>query len=603
MAKLIIDLVLIIFSSWTLGYHLTFVSRIPYFWAGILAIVFLAGLLYIYFFVFKDERSKFVRPGKKELPILLAIAGMAVLLGLFCAATIGTDPDNIGYFYNPLIQSYNLRSPIFDLHQAIIYDSPLPALSTPHVFISLEQLVALTGRLTGISPGIVYHTILPFFVGMFTVVCLYYVFSVLSLKDWDLVLAIGVVLLFLFISGYSQQYGIWLLLLNYRGKALLPITFIPVYLVSLYNYLNHPRKKEFFLLFLFGIIFIGFSTSGPVYLLIMMFSVSVGYLIIEGVSKKTTRRVMLTGLSGMYVIVYSLLLMFEILPIGVTPLYQESTETWREAITSRFFSNDALVIGYVLLLIAVPLLSMKKKWAIIIPLYSTMIFLLFANNIFSPLMVKFFTSHNQWRMYYLLPVPIMAGMIPSLIKNGLKRMRDSRQPAQLLVGLLAVILISYGSDSHLEVKWKDNLFDFKVEREYQTFLDEYPIGDFSRSVVMPSDNISTALTLVDPSIRYYSDRALYSLLFSRAYDFPDLRTRTFFQLGLNRCDIERITRLPGTIEYFVRAKVDYIIYENCEEAFTMELLELLETHGGIYTPTQYISSDPEYPFVVWILER
>lgn len=604
MTKIIIDLVLMLISAWTLGYHLTFFTRLPFYWAVIFALAFLLIILFLYY-KFSGGFLKLKKLDASERPVHITVAVMALLLGLFSAFTTGTNGDTIGYFSNPIIQAYNLRSPIYLISKGVAFNPPLPMLSGPHAMISLEPLYALIGRVTRIGPGVVYQTFVPFFIGIFTIICLYYVFTQLRMKRWEVVAALLSVLVFLVISGEGNQYGNWLLLLNYRGKAFLPATFIPVYLVSLYQYLQNPNKKDFFLLSLYGVAFIGAATTGPVFAVVMIFAASIAYLIAYGFSRTTLTNVVKLIPTSIYPVFFLGAYYFGLPPLTFAPSGSDAVvSTWYQEITERLFTNDTIIIAYGLILFVIPLFLLRKKEGIFYSFYSLIIFLLFANNIFGQLVIEVAQRANQWRMYYLLPTLIMIGFLPRLIERGIRTFRAEKQPTLLIFGLLIIFTLSIGSENHIAVNWKDNLFDYTIEPQYQHFLDEYDISKFSDSVVLPTDNISIALVLDNPYIRYYSIRSFYSLIFADAYDLPELMSRANFQLGIKFCAMNRITKDPDAVSYLVDSNVDYILYENCDESFTNNLLDLLAENGSYWEIDQYVSAHPaDEGFVVWVLER
>lgn len=604
MVKLFIDLILIFFSAWTLGFHITLFTRIPYFWAGIIGLIMSLIFLYLYFIQFKEPTLNIFKPNRKDLPHLVFIALIAVSLGLFSAMAVGTDADNIGFFYNPFIQSTHLRSPVFLTNQGTLYSPELPALSGPHILISLEQLITLFGRLSGIPAGIVYHTIFPFFAGIFIVLCFYYIFTTLGLKRWQVGIAILTTILFMYISGYGAQWGVWLLSRSYRGKGLITGTFAPVYMMSLYEYLQNPKLKNFFILFLFGIAFVGMTTTGTFYIPIMIFSMSVSYIILNGFSKQHLKRVILLVASGTYAILTALSIITEIIPVTYIKNWNSSvTETWYTSIVSRFLPNDIITMAFGLLLFVVPLLSSQQNWGKILSLYSLVLIFLFANSILGPLLIRFATLPNQWRTFYLLPIPIFVGLLPSLMLKGIRDL-NSNNITRFIVAIFVVFVICIGSTSKTSIEWKKNIFDYKLNPLYQVFLEEYPIRKFSNKTILSTDNITVALTLIDPTIHYYSDRLLYSQSFAEAFNDPKLKTRAFFQAGLMRCDITWITFLPNTIEYFLSTPVDYILYDNCNNDFTQQLINLLDNYGSSWKTNQNIYSNVDGEnLVVWVLKK
>lgn len=604
MAKLIIDLVLILFSSWTISYHIVLAARWPYYNAIIIALAFAAFFLHVYFRVF-NTRIKPVLPAdrSKRIPVI-AIAVLGLAFGLFCASITGSDPDTIGYFTNPIIQAYNLRSPIPLNMVGLASTVNLPPYSTPLLLIAVEPLVALTGRLTGITPGIVYQSILPFFIGILTILCFYYVFRKLGLTRWEAFFAITGVLVFFYITGNPQQYGNWLVLRNYRGKAFLAATFIPVYLVSTFRYLLKPTGKKLFLLALYPFAFSGAATSGPVWILLTIFSAGVAFILSIGFNKETFLKLAATGI---YPFVLLVLIYFQLVPMNYsTSTWSQYTYDWFSNVT-RLLGGNLSIIGAGLLLFAVPLLMLKKQKALFFTMYSLVLVLLFANQIISPILASIITGANQGRIYYLLPLPTMAGFLPILTVRSFRQFSEQDRKLGLIISLMAILAISAGAATPLKIEFKAQPFDLKIDPRFQTFMKEYPVERFSDSVMLTSAPFIEAFTLTNPSITQYSIRTNYlggiGKSYGLFYESLGMENRGLLQESIQTCNINLVQNESGVLETFHEIGVNYVLFPNCDQEYTDSLIDYLGQAGGQWKAELFLSTYKDRTMRVWILSQ
>ena len=607
MAKLIIDLVLILFSSWTISYQMVLAARMPYYNAMIIALAFAAFFLHVYFRIF-NTRIKPILPAdrSKRIPVF-AIAVLGLAFGIFCASITGSDPDTIGYFTNPIIQAYNLRSPIPLNMVGLASNVSLPPYSTPLLLITVEPLIAITGRLIGIAPGIVYQSFLPFFIGMLTILCFYYVFRRFGLTRWEAFFAITGVLVFFYITGGTQQFGNWLVLRNYRGKAFLAATYIPVYLVSVFHYLYKPSGKKLFLLALYPFAFTGAATSGPVWILLAIFSAVVSFILLKGFKRETLSPPLRLATTGIYPFALLILIYFQIVPMNYT------TETWSQntydwfATVSRLLGGELSTIGAGLLLFAVPLLIFKKQKALFFALYSLVLVMMFANPIISPILASIITGANQGRIYYLLPVPMMAGFLPILTARSVREFRKQDRKLGLIISLMAILAISAGANNPLNFEFKAQPFDLKIDPRFQAFMEEYPVESFSDSIMLTTAPFIEAFTLTDPSITQYSIRTNYlggiGKSYGLFYESLGLQNRGLLQQSIQTCDIDLILNEPGVLETFHEIGVDYILYQNCNQEYTDSLINYLEQAGGQWVAELFLSPYNDRTMRVWILSR
>lgn len=409
---LLIFLLLYIFSSWTLSYHIVLSIRLP---AVFIIIFFILLLILIIIIGIKFSHHL---PRFRINKYIVALLFISSLLLLFSTIVYKPDLDDVSFFHRAYVQFYNWLSPIYT-YETSYNQIGLPPLSILHLLTSYEYFCLFLSSLLFMDPVLVYQNIMPAIFSFLLPIVYFCIFKTFGLKNKNALLATVLTALFLLIDGNLQRsFGNISFIRLWQGKKVLWTLGIPLYFVTVYRFLHYPSIITYLSITMIGISAIGLSNSGIYLAPVLIISVFIAYSLNELLDKNKTYvrtfcpQVLLIVLSNFYCLIITLSIICRWLP---TP---QNTGAWTEGWPQYWLDNIRLVIGSntslmrdLLILFVLPWISLSIKKARFLIIYSSVLVLLCFNPLLGPLWMKIILPGSYWRLVYLLPLPFCVGLL------------------------------------------------------------------------------------------------------------------------------------------------------------------------------------------------
>ena len=216
----------------------------------------------------------------------------------------------------------------------------LPPLSLVHVMTSYEPLMALTAHWLGADPLSAYQNVGALVAGALLPIVYVLLYRQFRLSKAITIAATFVALIFLVLDGNEHRsFGNVALVRLWQGKTILWTLFLPLTLLIAYRFLAQSSSRRFCLVAMVAICGVGLSNSGIFLAPVLIFSVSVAYLLSYGISRKHMQRAVLLNVASFYCIAIAVAVQ-----VGIIPQPTNTIEWWI-GWTWVWWENLNLVIG------------------------------------------------------------------------------------------------------------------------------------------------------------------------------------------------------------------------------------------------------------------
>ncbi|MAE93133.1 MAG: hypothetical protein CL910_00590 [Deltaproteobacteria bacterium] len=421
----------LVLGCWTLAYHLSLLTGLPAGWIWLPFGFLIAGVVWVC-------RPKAWVTGREAGGPLWATLGFGVATGLGSLFLAYFNPDDVNYLHRALVQLDHLDEP-FEVGQSFFNVGVLPPLTTAHALTSHELLVTFLADLVGLDPvwafqklgGVVGHLLFAF-----VFVALY---RELGLTPWR---ACGATLLvFCFcladLKVPGRSYGNLLLAL-YLGKVLLWGVGLPLVLLLALRYLASPTRARLLWVTLAAIGAIGLSGSAIFMVPALLGATGVAFAGASGPSRARLLRSATLQLASVYGLVIGLAGLAGLLPRPADiSLFELFPSDWL-ANLAMVTDHPAVALRDAVLLTAAPLLALPAGRGRFVVGLSLVLLLGFATPLTGPILIDILTPGAYWRMVYLLPVTLCAGLVGEALLRSKAR---GRALALLALGLPIVIAL------------------------------------------------------------------------------------------------------------------------------------------------------------------
>jgi hypothetical protein len=445
------------FAFWTLAYQLVLILRWP---AKTITWCFFAIAITGFVFLGRLWKKTDATPGRGYHFHLSQVLLLA--LGLVCAITVlfvrRPNQDDVVYFHRALSQLLALNQPIF-LRQTSV-DMDAAAFSPVHLATSHEMLMALLGRYLGIDPlyfyQIIGHTLAAFAIPF----VLYWCVRRFGLDRWAAAIGALLGVGFLLVDnpgpaviGTVSRYWSFGMAATYlwEGRSIMFILALPLALTLSYRFLNHGNRVDLAWLTLLSIAGVGLANTA-LYLIPAVIGCSgMAFFATQLFERKEPRNLATLICRGLFLILPLLypigilvLLIANIIPKpSDISMYGPIYMPWAESMTF-FVGGPAQYVRNIVLMIAVPLVVIRRKTGLFLFCYICAVWLLCLNPLLAPLWMRNIMALCHFRLNYLVPLSLLCALLPAAAPRLLgKQLSNAREDRLLIAGALLAVIISF----------------------------------------------------------------------------------------------------------------------------------------------------------------
>ena len=406
----VVELPVVGFAAWTLAYHLTVLLALPARRMWVVATALALPLLWV---VMRGRRREPRRmDGLVAASLLLAVAAGAVTF-------LSSSPnlDDVSFFHRALVQLHHRRQPFLladTLHDA----AGVPPLSMLHALTSYEPLMAMAGHALGLDPLWTYQRVGAFAAAALLAVVLVLLASELGGAPRRAPAVAAVALAFLALDGnVGRTFGCVAFPRFWQGKCILWSALLPATLLFVHRFLRAPTARHLALVALAGVSAVGLSGSGTVLFPGMVLCASLAFVAANGAERRTVAAAVRANLASVYPFALGL-------AFATGTLARPDMATWAnwEPVWWRnlyvYVVGDARTLVRDLVLLCVPAFALRgpeRRFLLLLPVAVGVVFL---NPEAGPVVLRAVTPANYWRLAYLIPLPLYAGMVVSCFADG-----------------------------------------------------------------------------------------------------------------------------------------------------------------------------------------
>jgi hypothetical protein len=425
------------FASWTAAYHVALLLALPARWAIVPFLVILAVLAALS----RDEPKRWLRQARQEGSFALGALATGLAAGAFTLFVSRPDKDDFGFFYRALEQLERLDLPFLSVDTVLHVSGPAPPLPTVHIITSYEPLAALTATLFGADPLSMYQNICGFFAALLLPIVYFLLYRHFRASRLVALLGTLVAIGFLLLDGGTHQsFGNFGLVRIWQGKVILVTVLLPATLLLAHRYLIYPTSRKLGILAIAGVCAVGLSSSGVFLFPLLVFAVSLAYLLEGGLTRRRLQRAVTVNLGSLYCVAIAAGLM-----LGLIREAADLTVWNTSAFPTSWWDNLALVFvdkltlaRSLMILFALPLLGLGKIMGRFVALLSVALLALCANPLLGPVWLDILGPVVYWRLAYLFPLPLCAGLLVGVIGRQISA-RRVLSPGSLAIAVTVIL--------------------------------------------------------------------------------------------------------------------------------------------------------------------
>jgi len=409
LVKIFLVLVMSVAASLTVLTHIAQISGMRfrvYAITGVCVAIVTAGL------VLWRELSKQILKVVTAHPMsVLALLVCSVLGGLLCLVSHRFALDDSYYVPNVIYYLENPSEPMgFLIH--FVDSGSEPFVSYHFGSFPFEYSQGIAAYITRTHFLNVYYFFAPALFGGMIPLVWFYLISRFSFPTSKAITGSFIICMCLTLMG--EQHGSFgNLAFNriFEGKTVMFAVGIPVFAALTMDFFRSPVKWNWLYLLLTSIAMVGFSTSAamliPMLAVVLAVACCVSYV-------PNMRSRLLGGISYFFTLVYPILyvatflLMSPELLDSDNPIYRYRLTTYLENVKNVLGGPVVIIFLAAGTILAISLLQKRHRRFIVT--WLALLFLLYLNPLVGPIVMKLTRQSVFWRLFYLLPFPLVIGL-------------------------------------------------------------------------------------------------------------------------------------------------------------------------------------------------
>ena len=370
--------------------------------------------------------------------VLLALIGAAISLG-----AIRPDTDDVDYiaravyFLKYYHETVNIKlQPEYGLVQNLF-------LGEGNIFRTIEFFCAYLALIVRLPFLHIYHLFLPALAGAMIPLAWFLAFSKFTKRTIIAGLATTAVCVFLSIDGATHQsFGNYAFVRIWQGKTILMSIGVPLFIAFSLDFFHLPIFSNWCKLFLLLVACSGLSPMASFFMPFMGVLLGLSYWCTQGTkSQDILKKILLFFASYFYLLLVTFYCFINLdrdrLDYVGFQLFRFGTfEKQFNFVFVGFLSYPSIIF---VLFTILTVIALDRSWRRFIIVWITTCIALFLNPIVSPYVTKITTFNGYWRLFYLLPFPLLIGL-PMSFMERLKKIKPEIIYAVFL-GLMLVALV------------------------------------------------------------------------------------------------------------------------------------------------------------------
>jgi hypothetical protein len=413
-------------AFWTLAYQFVLILRWP---ANTITWCFLAIAVPGLFLLKRLWKITNTTPGQGYR--FHASQVLLVALGLACSITVlfvrRPNQDDVVYFHRALSQLLALSQPIL-LRQTSI-DMDAAAFSPVHLATSHELFMAFLGHYLRIDPLYFYQIIGHALAAFAVPFVFYWCVRQFGLSRWQAAVGALLAVGFLLVDnpgpaviGTVSRYWSFGMAAGYlwQGRSVVFILALPLALALSFRFLNQGNTSDLVWLTLLGIASVGLGNTALYLIPAVIGCSAVAFLTVQMFAYKERehtweqiRRGLFLLIPLVYPVGILVLLIANIIPKPIDiRMYGATYMPWVESM-KFFVGGPAQYVRNIVLMVAVPLVVVRRKTGLFLFCYICAVWLLCLNPLLSSWWMKHIMALCHFRLNYLVPLPLLCAMLPA----------------------------------------------------------------------------------------------------------------------------------------------------------------------------------------------
>jgi len=454
-------------ASLTVLTHISQICGIPFY---LYAIIGTFTSIIVIFLVLWNEISKEVLAAAiSQRPVVLALLTCCLLSVVLCLFSHRSDSDDSDYVPNMIYYMEHPKAPMdFTIHYLDSGAEPFVSyhISTSLPFERAQGIVAYLGRMNYLT---VYYLLTPALIGCMIPLVWFYLISRFSFPAHAAVTGAFFICLSLILMGEQHRsFGNFAFNRIFQGKVVLLAVGLPLFCSLTIDFFRSPDKRNWLYLFAASVSMVGLSNSAavliPLLALVLSISWSLSYV-------TTMKALIITIFKYIFTLVYPALYAGSILLLSFSDVSGDSVVNQPFPVT--FFGHAEGVFGgpvvasfFIIGTISAIVLVQKSERRFLIT-WTVLVVVLYLNPLVAPFIIKYVTSPNiYWRLFYLLPFPLVVGLSAAAIDNRLEAVGSGWRRV-ILIGGVVIFLAG-----HLPT-WSSSVF--RHEKKTRLSLPGYKV--------------------------------------------------------------------------------------------------------------------------------
>lgn len=441
LVELILGYVLGVLAAFTLLTHLSQVLGIPFQVYVVVGILLAALLLVATARPAYRQLKQAQRPDRKALLLLI---GVGVLCSILALVNHRRDADDYYYTPNAIYMLEHSDEPMgFEVHFLDGGENCDVISYSWGTSIPFEYSQAAVASVLGIDFLSVYYILTPALVGFLLPLALYYALSLFSEQPVVTVLGalitVGIVLL---LGETHRTFGNFSLTRAYQGKTLLLAIGLPAFVGASIRFFESPSACRWTMLLALSTAMVGTTTSSIVLIPALASVLLVAHLLASPPKRHTRPAYILYLTSLGYVALYATFLVVNShVDLRADSPINQGWPTTFSGHLAFFIHPDQPVTPLVVVITSVAaLLLTSGKRRRFLAGWIVAVTVLYLNPLVAPLLIRYVTTPNAyWRLFYIYPFPLVAGVSAVYFFEGLGNLpRMARLASTALVLALLV---------------------------------------------------------------------------------------------------------------------------------------------------------------------